>query len=284
MARNKGISNRGYSLSSRQINLFPSGTIFYDRKINARGIEVGYSTHISERFRPLGMKSGVDYSRHRGVWKTQTGARGVKTTVVGKTNFPWISRRGGAGGQTMTMAMFKNHLMIASYEVVKNSHNFAIILSLRAQKIFQQSFKYRRFYSAGASKWPDLTENTMKRRIKNGTWPGAGGILREFGDMYKSIKQRDVASGGQVYTDPSEYKPHTYKNGKTRRSICYAGIHNNGWEMGMTYGTGVGGKRAAVPVKQRQFMGHSTYLFNFANSIMGVYLFDEVFLTAKRRR
>lgn len=276
MASERGrVSARGYSLSNRQINLFPSGTKF----INESG-------HFFQQYKPMAMVPGKEYSSFRLTEKVEKDVLSGKTILSSKkTSRPWKSKRGGTGGQTMSVVEFSNHLMIAAYEAQRNAENFAVVLSLRAQKIFQNSFRYKKFYSADGSAWPALTPNTIRRRTKLGTWPGAGGMLQEFGDLYRSIKQRNLkGQGGQVYTDPNEFKHAEYKNGKRRRTFCYAGIHNNGAEMGLTYGNGFGGKVMPVGVKNRQFIGHSTYLFQFARSIMRQYLFDEVFLTAKKRR
>lgn len=269
MPATKGFSSRGYSLTGRQINLFPSGTNF----LNEAG-------RFRSEFIPYAMRGkNTEYSRYRI----------DPTTRRGTTSKAWITKKGGGGGN-LSLGDFRTHLRIARYNVEKSAVNFAIVLSLRAQKIFQESFKYKRFYSADGSAWPELSENTKKNRIRHKTWPkasgfnGTGGILQEFGDLYNSIKQRKEGKGGSVYTDPSEFKPHVYPNGKTRRSICYAGVHNNGGEMGMTYGNGFGGKRPTTRVKQRQFMGHSTYLFDFARQIARTYLFDDVFVMPKARK
>lgn len=274
MPATKGFSSRGYSLTGRQINLFPSGTNF----LNEAG-------RFRSEFIPYAMRGkNTEYSRYRI----------DPTTRRGTTSKAWITKKGGGGGN-LSLGDFRTHLRIARYNVEKSAVNFAIILSLRAQKIFQESFKYKRFYSADGSAWPELTENTKKNRIRHGTWPGKG-ILNEFGDLYRSIKQTKTKKGGSVYTDPSEFKEHTYTvtrtvNGKKKKTTgkryqrpCYAAVHNNGGELGLTYGNGFGGSRAAVKVKQRQFMGHSTYLFDFARQIARTYLFDDVFVMPKARK
>lgn len=259
-----GISSRGYGLTTRQINLFPKGTRF-----------IGETGHFSPEFRPLAMRGkGGEFSSYRY----------DPNTKKKLTNKPWVTKKGNTV-DALTMAEFKAHLRIAAYGVEKSASNFAVVLSMRAQRIFQESFKRKKFYSADGSTWPALSPKTIKNRMRNGTWPGAGGMLREFGDLYSSIKQRKVGeNSAQVFTDPSEFKPHVYKNGRTRRSICYAGIHNNGGELGLSYGNGFGGKKPFMPVRQRQFMGHSTYLFKFAKTIMRTYLFDDVFVSPKKKR
>jgi hypothetical protein len=166
-------------------------------------------------------------------------------------------------------------LIGVSEKIEINSMNFTVILSLRAQKIFQDSFKYKRFYSASGNAWEPLDPKTIKKRQRKHTWIGAGGMLREYGDMYKSIKVRRGAGrkfAGGVYTDPSEYVQHQYTNSKGRKQVdkrgvfCYAGLHNEGGKI-----------RGGRKLPKRQFMGHSTYLFEFALAQADRYFFFNVF-------
>lgn len=174
-----------------------------------------------------------------------------------------------------TFAWLRKHLIGVSEKIEINSMNFTVILSLRAQKIFQDSFKYKRFYSASGNAWEPLDPKTIKKRQRKHIWIGAGGMLREYGDMYKSIKVRRGAGrkfAGGVYTDPSEYVQHQYTNSKGRKQVdkrgvfCYAGLHNEGGKI-----------RGGRKLPKRQFMGHSTYLFEFALAQADRYFFFNVF-------
>ena len=174
-----------------------------------------------------------------------------------------------------TFAWLRKHLIGVVERINVNALNYTVILSLRAQKIFQDSFKYKKFYSASGSPWEPLAESTIKKRQRKRTWPGAGGMLREYGDMFKSIKVRNSSGKGfigGVYTDPSEYVQHHYINTNGKRIVdkrgifCYAGLHNAGGKI-----------RGGHRLPKRQFMGHSTYLFEFALAQADRYFFFNVF-------
>lgn len=178
-----------------------------------------------------------------------------------------------------TFAWLRKHLIGVAEKIEINAMNFTVILSLRAQKIFQDSFKYKKFYSASGSPWEPLAESTIKKRQRKHTWPGAGGMLREYGDMFASIKVRRGAGKkfiGGVFTDVNEYADHAYtgkhgrkyadKRGYKSGILCYAGLHNAGGRV-----------RGGHRLPKRQFMGHSTYLFEFALAQVDRYLFFNVF-------
>lgn len=245
-----GIRARGYEIPTRYANLFGKNFKF----INESG-------HMKERFLPLGMKSGQDYYRFR---RYKEFGRERK---FGR----WKTRLGNVGG-IMTMPQFLNHLKVASYNIDRNSINFAVILSERALQIFKTSFKLKRFNSRGSSAWPKLSNHTIKSRIKHNTWPGAGRELMELGELYYSVKQEQIGKGGRVFTDPKSFRKEKYKSGHKRRHICYAAVHNEGKEGGYYFW----GNRPAV---RRQFIGHSTLLIEFANRVVKRYLFDDVFVT-----
>ncbi len=170
----------------------------------------------------------------------------------------------------LTFAWLKQDLKRIIEKIEVNSQNFVVVLTLRAQKIFQDSFKYRKFYSADGKAWPQLQDSTIRRRVKRGTWPGAGGMLREYGDMYESIQRKEYKASGlfgrTVFTDSSYYKSHNDKRGR----FCYAGIHNE-----PAIGRGAVKKRNGMP--QRQFIGHSTYLLDFAIKQADRYFFYDIF-------
>ena len=175
-----------------------------------------------------------------------------------------------------TMAWLRQHLIRVGEDIMIASMNFTIILSLRAQKIFQDSFKYKKFYSAGGDAWQPLEKSTIKKRERKRTWPGAGGMLREYGDMFRSIKsvqgRKGAFVGTFIHTDPDEYTQHRYTNrhGQTivdkRGVFCYAGLHNEGGKI-----------RYGRKLPKRQFIGHSTYLFEFALEQADRYFFFNVF-------
>ena len=188
------------------------------------------------------------------------------------------AKKGGVG--VIDGRSFAKHVFMVREKLSMNAQNFAVILSLRAIKIFQDSFKYKRFYSADGDKWQDLDPKTIKKRKRRGTWPGAGGMLMESGDMfqsvynYKMLNDGIVTYGVRVFTDPKDYHSRKYvgkrkfSRGKVSvmRRFCYAGLHNNGGYI-----------RGGHRLPKRQFMGHSTYLFDYANRQITKYLFYDVF-------
>lgn len=177
-------------------------------------------------------------------------------------------------------SLFAKHVMLIAEKLSVNAQNFTIILSLRAKKIFQDSFKYKKFYSSGSDKWTNLNPKTINKRRRRRTWPGAGGMLAEYGNMFDSIdttpinNSSGITTGMRVFTDPKKYRPHThmgtrkFKRGRVSvmRRFCYAGLHNEGGYI-----------RGGHKLPRRQFMGHSTYLFDFAKQEMNKYLFYNVF-------
>lgn len=183
-------------------------------------------------------------------------------------------------GKGFTFAWLRMHLISVPEKIEIASMNFTIILALRAQKIFQNSFKYKKFYSLDGGSWTPLAKSTIKKRERKGTWPGAGGMLREYGDMYRSIKLTKGGitrngtkfNGSFVHTDPKEYSQHSYTNRRGQNVIdkrgvfCYAGLHNEGGRI-----------RYGHKLPKRQFMGHSSYLFEFALAQMDRYFFFNVF-------
>jgi len=191
-------------------------------------------------------------------------ALNIKINGAQKNYLKTVQRPGDTKG--LSFSWFRKHLIGVIEKIEVNALSYTVILSLRSQKIFQDSFKYKKFYSNGGDGWPDLDEKTIKKRKKRHTWPGAGGILREYGDMFKSIKIGRGKQGrfvGVVYTDPKDYK---HSSTKKRSSFCYAGLHNEGGRI-----------RGGHVLPKRQFIGHSTYLFDFALKQADRYLFFNVF-------
>lgn len=259
-----GAGHAGHvSLSDRNRSLFPKD--MFEKK--SRG---GYkiSRQYTDPYR--GKKFGL---------KNPYSALNIKINGSQKSytqsTFDRWSKSGQHFQSALTFAWLRKHLIEVIEKIHVNSMNYTVILSLRAQKIFQDSFKYKRFYSANGGAWPSLRQSTIKKRQRKNTWPGAGGMLREYGDMFSSIEVRRAGDNtfmGGVITNPKKYVRHEYtgrdgqKHTDKRGAFCYAGLHNNG-------GTIRGGHH----LPKRQFMGHSTYLFEFALRQADRYFFFNVF-------
>ena len=148
----------------------------------------------------------------------------------------------------------------------------------RALNVFKKSFKYQRFYTASGKKWQELSETTIRKRKRKGTWHNRSqNILNEYGTLKGSIsidymggdeKMKDAHKlKRRVFTDPKKFNVAT----NPHRGFCYAGVHNNPY--GDTYGTRFG----ARPAIQRQFMGYSTYIDKYSDYVMDKKLFDGLF-------
>lgn len=162
----------------------------------------------------------------------------------------------------------------------KSVCNYAIALRQNALRIFGESFKSKRFYSANSKPWKPITEGTWRLRLYHQdkydrqSVGARDEILREFGYLKGSIRVRDeknVMNIGltkyTIWTDPESFKSPVHKG------FVYAGIHNNPG-MGDTYGRRFGAKK----VVRRQFMGHSSYQANFIRLYQNNYLFHSIFL------
>lgn len=165
----------------------------------------------------------------------------------------------------VTMEQLLEIVAKAPHNLEFQIHNFAVDVSIRALTVFRRSFSDRRFYSAEGKPWPMLTEATIRKRTRRGTWPGDG-VLREYNNLYKSLTRKSTTTTKRiiesVYTDPNKFPGNR----------AYGGIHNDP-QAGDTYGTLFGMR----PVKRRQFMGFSTYIDSFENQYMDRYLFHAVF-------
>lgn len=167
-------------------------------------------------------------------------------------------------------------IQLSLHQLQVQAEYFRIAVGYRAQKVFQDSFRFQKFYSEQGQRWASLSAYTLKKRKKRGT---SGPILREYGDLLQSIKLEEntnVASnvmGTRIYTDKVPAEPSHHK----KRTICYAGWHNEGEG---TYGKGIKGRPPKHYV-QRQFIGHSSHILSFAQKIQKRYLFDMVFLSKK---
>lgn len=236
--------------------------------------------HIAPWAKPMTLKGGsnpnynwgrVSYINSKGsVSKSSSSSRWGADTNQGKR---------GAGSSATILNGTKQwikQIQISQYALRVQAENFRVVVGRRAMKVFQNSFKYQQFYSNRSRRWTPLSSYTLKKRARRGT---GSRILKEYGDLYNSIKLDESAGVGRtrVYTDIVPANAGHHK----KHSICYAGYHNEGKG---TYGSAWNGHKPKPYVK-RQFMGHSSYLNPFTDSfmrkMMKLYLFDSVFLIKK---
>lgn len=236
--------------------------------------------HIVPWAKPMTLKGGsnpnynwgrVSYINSKGsVSKSSSSDRWGADTNQGKR---------GAGSSATILNGTKQwikQIQISQYALRMQAENFRVVVGRRAMKVFQNSFKYQQFYSNRSRRWTPLSSYTLKKRARRGT---GSRILKEYGDLYNSIKLDESAGVGRtrVYTDIVPANAGHHK----KHSICYAGYHNEGKG---TYGSAWNGHKPKPYVK-RQFMGHSSYLNPFTDSfmrkMMKLYLFDSVFLIKK---
>lgn len=236
--------------------------------------------HIAPWAKPMTLKGGsnpnynwgrVSYINSKGsVSKSSSSDRWGADTNQGKR---------GAGSSATILNGTKQwirQIQISQYVLRVQAENFRVVVGRRAMKVFQNSFKYQQFYSNRSRRWTPLSSYTLKKRARRGT---GSRILKEYGDLYNSIKLDESAGVGRtrVYTDIVPANAGHHK----KHSICYAGYHNEGKG---TYGSAWNGHKPKPYVK-RQFMGHSSYLNPFTDSfmrkMMKLYLFDSVFLMKK---
>lgn len=236
--------------------------------------------HIAPWAKPMTLKGGsnpnynwgrVSYINSKGsVSKSSSSDRWGADTNQGKR---------GAGSSATILNGTKQwirQIQISQYALRMEAENFRVVVGRRAMKVFQNSFKYQQFYSNRSRRWTPLSSYTLKKRARRGT---GSRILKEYGDLYNSIKLDESAGVGRtrVYTDIVPANAGHHK----KHSICYAGYHNEGKG---TYGSAWNGHKPKPYVK-RQFMGHSSYLNPFTDSfmrkMMKLYLFDSVFLMKK---
>lgn len=236
--------------------------------------------HIAPWAKPMTLKGGsnpnynwgrVSYINSKGsVSKSSSSDRWGADINQGKR---------GAGSSATILNGTKQwigQIQISQYALRVQAENFRVVVGRRAMKVFQNSFKYQQFYSNRSRRWTPLSSYTLKKRARRGT---GSRILKEYGDLYNSIKLDESAGVGRtrVYTDIVPANAGHHK----KHSICYAGYHNEGKG---TYGSAWNGHKPKPYVK-RQFMGHSSYLNPFTDSfmrkMMKLYLFDSVFLMKK---
>lgn len=216
----------------------------------------GSTGHVQKPFRPMTLKGGKNPIYN---WDKKTGwgssVNPMKVAAVLKGFKEWVT-----------------HLRDVAHRLGVNAKNFRIMLAYRAQTVFQNSFKIRRFYTSSSQRWRDLATYTKKKRLQR--QPGKPlRVLYEFGDLEASIKiKEDVGGKSRVYTDEVQAAEKKYK----KHTLCYAGYHNEGFG---NYGRTKGGKLRR-PYIQRQFMGHSSHLDPYRDHFIGRmvtrYLFDDV--------
>lgn len=141
-----------------------------------------------------------------------------------------------------------------------SANNWKVVVAKRAQKVFQDSFKLKKFNSDGEKRWKANTSWTVKKRKWRGTWPGAGKLMQETNELYNSMK---------FFNPPSILAP-----ARVRVHRRGAVVHNDP-EPGDTYGRGFG-THSAKPVVRRQFMGHSTEIEKFENTYIDNYFFYDI--------
>ncbi len=267
----KAPSVRGQRINiakSRYGKYFSSGTKFTTRQ----GHAVGWS-------KPLSLRGGNNPNYNWGRAKFTDSSGKVRLT---STNNQWganinKSKSGETGAVILHGSQqWIRQLQISIYALNLQAENFRVMVGKRAIKVFQNSFKYQQFYHNRGQRWPALSPATLKKRAKRGT---GSRILKEYGDLYESIKMEENAGSfkTRVYTDIVPANKAHHKN----HSICYAGYHNEGHG---TYGNPKSG-HSPTPYVKRKFMGHSSYLNpfsdNFLRKMMKLYLFDSVFLVKK---
>ena len=194
--------------------------------------------------------------------------------LIGKHKFTreaWAAHQGG-GAITLNYRQFQQHLAAVAHQIPIASEHWRMVLARRALATFQESFKLKRFNSAGGGRWKSISEWTKNKRkgIVNmvgkdkrywkSHWPGKGKLMRETDKLLDSLHVVD----GPVITSVVASAP-------------YAGVHNCP-TPGMTYGNGFGHIfNPPKPVVQRQFMGHSTKIDDFISAYESNYLFTNVF-------
>lgn len=257
------------SVPKQYSKYFTSGTSFTTRQ-----------GHLQSWAKPLTLRGGENpnYNWSRVSYRDFDGAI-KKGSSSGRWGADINQGKRGTPGSTTVLAGTKQwirQIQISLHQLYVNAENFRVVAGQRAIKVFQNSFKYQQFYNNRSHKWASLSSYTLKKRARRGT---GSKILKEYGDLYNSIKMDEHAGlyMTRVYTDVVHANASHHK----KYSICYAGYHNEGKG---TYGSGWNGHKPK-PYIRRQFMGHSSYLNpftdNFMRKMMKLYLFDNVFLVKR---
>lgn len=267
--QNGGSVKRRAILPKQYSTYFSAGTKFTNRQ-----------GHLASWAKPMSLKGGSNPNFN---WGRVSYIDSKGTVHKASSSSSWgadINQGKKGAGESVTILhgtkQWVRQIQISLYALRVQSENFRVVVGRRAMKVFQNSFKYQQFYSSRSRRWTSLSPYTLKKREKRGT---GSRILKEYGDLYNSIKLDESAGAARtrVYTDivPSNADHHK------KHSICYAGYHNEGKG---TYGSAWNGHKPKPYIK-RQFMGHSSYLNPFTDSfmrkMMKLYLFDSVFLVKK---
>lgn len=255
------------SLSDSQRGLFTDGTFFRrgaapfrEMMINrpmSSGPNAKRSFSVKKyhdiRYMEL-PKNYQGYGRHR-----------TKNGVFTKNTWRIFNR---AKGGTVAFAKLKNlkemvlQMEIAAHQLPIAFEHWRFVLAQRALKVFQESIELKCFNSATGYKWQAISKWTRRKRKRAGTWCGAGGLMQETNNLYKSL---------QCYETIAPF------TSGVRANASYAGYHNSP-RKGETYGDGFGKMFSPPkPVIRRQFMGHSSLIMDFINAYQKSYLFDTVF-------
>lgn len=266
----KGAGGRVTSVPKSYSKYFSSGTRFTTRE-----------GHLENWAKPLTAKGGKNPNYN---WSRVSYKNSVSGEVKrGSSSMRWgtdvnKNKTGMSGSATVLKGtrQWIRQIETSLYQLGVNAEHFRIVVGNRAIKVFQNSFKYQKFYDNQSHKWASLAPYTLRKRASRGT---GSRILKEYGDLYNSLKldSNSKPNTTEVYTDIVHANISHHK----KHSICYAGYHNEGKG---TYGSAWNGHKPK-PYIRRQFMGHSSYLDPFTDSfmrkMMKLYLFDNVFLIKK---
>lgn len=246
---------------------FSSGTSFTQR-----------TGHLHNWAKPMSLRGG-DNPNHNWNRAKYVSRTGIKTVGAKHRWGADVNRyKKGAAGKYATFngSQWIRHLQIALYQLHIQAENYRVMVGKRALKVFQTSFREKKFYSNKGRRWQSLAPYTLKKRASRGT---GFRILHEYGDLLNSIKvdERVGYNKTRVYTDivPANASHHK------KHSICYAGYHNEGKGR---YGAPRNG-HTPKPYVKRKFMGHSSHLNPLTDAwlrkMMKQYLFDSVFQVKK---
>ena len=143
------------------------------------------------------------------------------------------------------------HLRDITFRKIKvQKLKFEVDVAKVAAEVFRDSFKKKRFNTRGSERWKPFAPYTVRQRAKHGTNPS--NILVDTGTLRKSIKA--VPNEGKVVIDPT-----VYVGSRRHKGFVYAGIHNDPKYFGAR---NVMARNHEVP--QRQFMGHSSVVREYA--------------------
>lgn len=229
--------------------------------------------HLQNWAKPMSLRGGADpnYNWQRSKYVSHTGIKrvGDKHRWGADVN---RYKKGTAGkGATLNGTQWIRHFQIALYQVHIQAENFRVMTGKRALKVFQNSFREKKFYSHKGRTWPALSSFTIRKRMKRGTGTR---ILYEYGALYNSLNLIERAKYNTTRIETSHV--YSYLGKRSRYTICHAGWHNEG--------KGYYGK-TGTRYKKRQFMGHSSHLNPITDAwlrkMMKQYLFDSVFQVKK---